>query len=572
MKNSRKTPPLRRFFGLLKADRQDVISIYIYALFNGAVALSLPLGIQAIINLLGAGEISTSWIILVFFVIAGIAITGVLQILQLSVSENIRQKIFTRSAFEFAYRIPRIKLEAIDSYYAPELVNRFFDTLSVQKNLSKILLDFSTSSLQIFFGLVLLSFYHPFFIIFGLLLVLMVLFIFWLIGPIGLRTSLKESYYKYEVAHWLEELARTIGTFKLAGETNLPLTKTDDVVEEYLKSRKNHFRTLLWQYIQMTGFRVLVAAGFLIMGGILVINQQMNIGQFVASEIIIILIISSVEKLIISLESVYDLLTALEKLGNVTDLALEKRDGESIDVSNGFHITLDQLSYKFPTSNEDILKGISLELKPNENVCITGFTGAGKSLLLQVIAGLYEDYRGTITYNGVPLSNLNIRQVRRFIGDSLAREDIFKGTITENIGLNKEGIDFEKIKDAACAVGLDKYVNKLPDGYDTVLMPEAQQMPKSIAYKIKLARSIASQPHILLFEDGFHQLQVEDRKNILSYLINKERPWNVIAVSNDEEKVKLFDKVIVLDKGQIVFEGSFDKLKKNTWYNELFKA
>lgn len=572
MNSKKKTSPLKRFFGLLRADKQDVITIYIYALFNGVVALSLPLGIQAIINLLGAGEVSTSWIILVFFVIAGIAITGLLQILQLTVSENLRQKIFTRSAFEFAYRIPRIKLEALDKYYAPELINRFFDTLSVQKNLSKILLDFSTASLQIFFGLILLSFYHPFFIIFGLLLVLMVLFIFWLIGPIGLRTSLKESYYKYEVAHWLEELGRTIGTFKLAGETNLPLTKTDDVVEEYLKSRKNHFRTLLWQYIQMTGFRVLVAAGFLIMGGILVINQQMNIGQFVASEIIIILIISSVEKLIISLESVYDLLTALEKLGNVTDMPLEKRGGENLDISQGLTISLDGMSYKFPNSADDILKNITLELKPGENVCITGFTGAGKSLLLQIIAGLYEDYKGTIAYNGVPLINVNIRHIRQYIGDSLAREDIFKGSITENIGLGKEGVDFEKIKEAARVIGLDTFVNKLPDGYDTILMPEAQQMPKSIAFKIKLARSIVNHPKVLLFEDSFHQLQSHDRKRIISYLLDKERPWHTIAVTTDEEKVKLFDRIIVLDEGKIVFEGSYEQLKKNQWYNQLFKS
>ncbi len=572
MKNTNGISPLKRFFGLLRADKQDVMSIYIYALFNGVVALSLPLGIQAIINLLGAGQVSTSWIILVFFVIAGIAFTGIIQILQLTVSENIRQKIFTRSAFEFAYRIPRIKLETIDKYYAPELVNRFFDTLSVQKNLSKILLDFSTSSLQIFFSLILLSFYHPFFIIFGLLLILMVFLIFWLIGPLGLRTSLKESFYKYEVAHWLEELARTIGTFKLAGETNLPLTKTDDVVKEYLKSRKKHFRTLLWQYIQMTGFKVLVAAGFLIMGGLLVINQQMNIGQFVASEIIIILIISSVEKLIISLESVYDLLTSLEKLGNVTDIPLEKRGGENIDTARGLSIALDNLSYKFPSSKNEILKNISLEISPNENVCITGFMGSGKSLLLQVIAGLYEDCNGTITYNQVPLSNLDIRQVRRYIGDNLAKEDIFKGSIIENIGLGKEGVGFNEVKEATQAVGLDKYISKLPDGYHTELQPEARQIPKSIAFKIKLARSIACQPKTLLFEDSFHHLQAEDRKKVLAYLLDKERPWNVVAVSNDEEKVKLFDKIIVLDDGKVMFEGSFDKLKEDKWYKELFKA
>ena len=205
--------------------------------------------------------------------------------------KNIQQKIFTRSAFEFAYRIPRMKMEAVDQSYMPELVNRFFDTLSIQKGLPKILMDFSSASLQIVFGLILLSLYHPFFIMFSLVLILIVYLIFKFTTPRGLKTSLKESTYKYEVAHWLEELARANSTFKLAGKTSLPMQRTDEKVSQYLIHRKAHFKTLLLQYINLVGFKMVIAAGLLLIGGLLVINQQMNIGQFVASEIIIILIV-----------------------------------------------------------------------------------------------------------------------------------------------------------------------------------------------------------------------------------------------------------------------------------------
>ena len=276
MENFINITPLRRFFNLLKVDKQEIISIYVYALFNGIVTLSLPLGIQAIINLISGGQVSTSWIILVIFVIAGVALTGVMQIMQLTISENLQQKLFTRSAFEFAYRIPRMKLEAVDKFYIPELVNRFFDTFSVQKGLSKILMDFSSASLQVLFGLILLSLYHPFFILFSVVLVVIVYLIFKLTAAQGLTTSLAESKRKYEVAHWLEELARTMETFKLAGTSTLPLSKTDEVVEKYLISRKAHFRTLLIQYINLVGFKVIIAAGLLLIGGLLVINQQMK--------------------------------------------------------------------------------------------------------------------------------------------------------------------------------------------------------------------------------------------------------------------------------------------------------
>jgi ABC-type bacteriocin/lantibiotic exporter with double-glycine peptidase domain len=319
-----KLHPLDRFWRLLKPDQKEIRNVYVYSIFNGLVALSLPLGIQAIINLIQGGQVSTSWIVLLIFVVAGVGVTGVLQIFQLRITENLQQKIFTRAAFEFAYRIPRIRFESLYREYAPELMNRFFDTMSVQKGLPKILIDFSAATLQVIFGLILLSFYHPFFIVFSLVLVLLVYAIFYFTAKRGLETSLDESKYKYKMAHWLEELARTGTTFKLAGKTDLPLSTTDIHVGNYLKAREFHFRVLVQQYSLMVVFKVIVATGLLAIGGILVMEQLMNIGQFVAAEIIILLIMNSVEKLILSFETIYDVLTALEKMGQVTDKELEQ--------------------------------------------------------------------------------------------------------------------------------------------------------------------------------------------------------------------------------------------------------
>ena len=207
--NETQLTPTKRFWKLLKPDSEEIKNIYVYAVFSGLVSLSLPLGIQAIVNLIQGGQISTSWIILVIVVILGIGLTGLLQIFQLGITENLQQRIFTRAAFEFAYRIPRIRLDALYKQYAPELANRFFDTLTVQKGLSKILIDFSSASLQIVFGLILLSLYHPFFVLFSFILVLLVYVIIRFTAKRGLETSLTESKYKYKIAHWLEELART---------------------------------------------------------------------------------------------------------------------------------------------------------------------------------------------------------------------------------------------------------------------------------------------------------------------------------------------------------------------------
>lgn len=568
-----RTSPIRRFFSLLQVDRQEIFSIYIYALFNGIVTLSLPLGIQAIINLIGGGQVSTSWIILVIFVIGGVAFTGVLQIMQLSISENLQQKIFTRSAFEFAYRIPRLNLEEVDKVYVPELVNRFFDTLSVQKGLTKILIDFSSASLQVLFALILLSLYHPFFILFSMLLVGIVFLIFRLTAPMGLRSSLEESTHKYEVAHWLEELARTMETFKLAGDSPLPMQKTDQYVQKYLAARKTHFKTLLVQFINLTGFKVIIAAGLLLIGGLLVINQQMNIGQFVASEIIIILVLASVEKLILSMETIYDVLTAIEKIGMVTDIPLEHDEGTTVHLDEedeALSIHLRNLSYRFKGEKEDLIRNVNINFLAGSKVCLSGFSGSGKSMLIQMIAGIYDDYRGTIAYNEIPLGNWWKADLHPLIGDNLAQEDIFKGSLYENITLGDESVHIEKLREISHILGLTEWVESLTDGYNTQLIPEGRNLPKSIRLRIMLARSIAGSPQLILLEDNFNQLSPEDKMHFLDYVLAK--PWTVIAVSNDPDVAEMFDKVIVMNQGEVIADGSLKAMQKKEWYNKVFQS
>lgn len=558
---------MKRFFNMLKVEKQEILSIYVYALFNGIISLSLPLGIQAIINLISGGQISTSWILLVCLVILGIALSGAMQIMQLIVTENLQQKIFTRSAFEFAFRIPKIKLEAIGKHHLPELVNRFFDTLSVQKGLSKILMDFSTASLQVVFGLILLSLYHPFFILFSLLLVGTIYLLFKLTWAKGLNSSITESKYKYEVAHWLEEMARTMETFKMAGNTPMPLNKTDELVSHYLGSRKKHFKTLLIQYINLVGFKVLVAAGLLIIGGLLVLNQQMNIGQFVASEIIIILILTSAEKLIVSMETIYDVLTAIDKLGAFTDIPLQRSSGRELKLEDkeAVEISITNLSYKYPSLDLPTLKNIDLNIKAGSKIALSGNNASGKSTLLHLISGFYEKYEGAIAYNDIPLTNINIASLHSIIGDNLSKEEIFKGTLAENISLGRPKINFTDINEVTKVLNLTPYINKLPYGIDTELIPEGKDLSKSVRLKIMLARAIVGQPKLVILDDSFNQLLPEDKANFMKHLLGMSS--TVIAITNDIDVAKKLDYVVVLEDGTISAIGHAESIDKNNWYN-----
>ncbi len=217
----------------------------------------------------------------------------------------------------------------------------------------------------------------------------------------GLDTSLDESKYKYQVAHWIQEVARSIISFKLSGKTSHAMDKNDLLVEQYLTARESHFRVLVLQFIQMIGFKVLVTAGLLLIGGILVLNQEMNIGQFVAAEIIILLVITSVEKLITGLETFYDLLTSLEKLGQVVDKDLESQDGEKpFKEGEGFTVELDSITYQVPERDKKILEDLSLTISSSCTILLQGPNGSGKTTLLRMIAGIIEPDSGDIIVTG----------------------------------------------------------------------------------------------------------------------------------------------------------------------------
>lgn len=546
--------PVQRFFRLLEPNSKPIKNLYIFAIFNGLIALSLPLGIQSIINLIQGGEVSASWILLVSIVLIGYILNGGLQIVQLRITEDLQKDIFTRSAFEFAYRIPRIRMDALQNQYAPELMNRFFDTITIQKGVAKVLLEMTAAALSIFFGLILLSFYHPFFIIFSVMIIVLGFIIGNYIFQRGLKSSIKESKYKYKVAFWLEEVARTNTTFRLSCDTSLPVRKTDVLVEKYIDARESHFQILLRQYYLFIFFKILIAAGFLVLGGILVINQQMNIGQFVAAEIVILLLISSTEKLLLTLENVYDLLTSIEKIGQVTDLTLEQSDG-SIIIPNGdqqgMSVSINNLYFKYPDGEQNSLQDLNIDIKSNEKVTLTGSNGSGKATLLKLMTAFFEPQRGNIIYDNIPIKNYDITQLRSFIAECISEDRIFEGTLLENLTVGRE-ISQNKISDVLENIGLTSFVNQLTQGYNTEIGPQGKRLPGSVTQKIILARNLLKEPKLMIVEDIFKNIEKKEKLQIFRYILKKNEDRTVIVVSKDPDIMQLTDRIITLDDGRVV--------------------
>lgn len=545
--------PLQRFYNLLKLDRRDISQIFFYAIFSGLVSLSLPLGIQAIINLIQAGRVSISWIVLVLIVVIGVALVGILSLMQLRITENLQQKIFVRSSFEFGYRLPKIKFEEMYNQYPPELANRFFDTLTIQKGTSKLLIDFSTAVLQIVFGILLLSLYHPFFIFFGVLLAFLLYSIFRFSFAAGLSSSLKESKYKYKVVSWLQEIARNNFSFRKQENFDFALEKNNLLVAEYINYREKHFKIIKRQFTQLIGFKVIITACLLLIGGYLVLNQQMNIGQFVAAEIIILLVINSVEKIIIGLESLYNVLTSVEKIGQIVDLKMEDSSAQTSDYCfTNITIETENLKFKYPDATDEILSDINLKIEPSEKIYLDGANGSGKSTLIRVLAGFIQPTSGSFFINDDTYRKIDITQYRSQISTIIQGETPFEGTVLENITLNNPTISNEDIKWAIESVQLGSYIKTLPDGLDTKIFPDGRQLSSSNAQKILLARSIVNKPKIVFYEDPIDKMDEEATKNIIEFLTHPSNPWTVIISSKNKYWEEKCSRKITLQNGKII--------------------
>lgn len=524
--------PVKRFWRMLSQYRSELRQIYILAVFNGIVNLSLPLGIQAIINFIQAGEPTTSWLILVSIVLSGIAITGILQVLQLRILEDVQQNLFARSAFEFAYRLPKISFIQLDRVHAPELANRFFDTLTIQKGLPKIVIDFSLAAFQIVFGMIVLAIYSPYFIVLAISLVLILYIIAKITGPKGLETSLKESKYKYSLVHWLEEIARNTRTFKINSSSNYHLKKADKIVAGYLTNRESHFQVIMKQYSMFIGFKVFIAAGLLFLGGYLVFQQEMNLGQFVAAEIIIILIINSVEKVMRIIDTIYDTLTALDKIGYVTDLKMDGNEGTANVQSSGpLSIRAIDIEFGFPGDRHDVIDGLSFDIASGEKVVLKGPTGSGKSVLLNILAGVHQISDGELYINDIPFTTYNREQLYQEMGVAFPANQIFESTIRDNITLGRE-VDDSKLADILKLLNLNEYLVHQPEGMESYVDSGGRRLPRSVIQKIMIARLIITSPKLLLMEDPLHFIPETEKKAIVEYIMSPERPWTALVVSD----------------------------------------
>lgn len=548
------TSPRQHGYNLFKyvtKEKKDVTNIYFYAILNGLVQLSVPLGIQSIVSFVMGATMATTIYILIAFVVLGTWLVGYFRLKVMQIIEKIQQKIFVEFALAFAEKLPKLNLSATRKYYLPELVNRFFDTQNLQKGISKILLEIPTALIQILFGILLLSFYHPWFLVFGALVIICVIFIFRFTMESGIKSSIDESDKKYEVASWLEDIAASIKTFKLNSKTEIHVAETDNRLVNYLNDRTSHFRVLVIQYKTIIAFKVIITLVMLVIGTYLLVNQQLNIGAFIATEIVVLMIMTAVEKLIISLESYYDVIAALSKLNKVTDLPEEDLGAITLENQNsGFEIEFKEVNFAF-NDYQMILENVNFKIAENSLNVITGSLGSGKSLLLNMMTGFYEPTSGRILFDKIPLKNVDKISLRNQIGMFLEDMTIIKGTVYENIVLGQTHISAEQILDISEEIGVDDFSSLFSNGFFTKISETDTEISFSSKKKIMLLRALVGERRLLILEDPLDGMDDAFKIKMREHLSNLKENTTVIVVSEDPEMIEIADQHLHIEEGTV---------------------
>jgi len=534
--------PVQRLWGLLRVESDEVTVVFAYAVGVGIMSLATPLGVQVLVNTLAFGAFVQPIVVLTLLVFVAIGLASLLRGLQAWVVERIQRRVFARVAIDLAHRLPRASIEAFDETHGPELVNRFFDVLTVQKGAALLLVDGISVVLAVVVGTLILAFYHPFLLVLDIVIVTVVVGTIALTAKRATNTSIEESKAKYAVAAWLEEIVRHPVGFKSAGGSRHAEARGKDLVSHYITAREHHFSLLFRQIVVFLSLQALSTAALLGVGGWLVSTGKLTLGQLVAAELIVTAVVAGLAKFGKYLESVYDLLAAVDKLGHLIDVPLEPMRGGPLRRTNqGIHLRMKGVSFEY--AGTPVLQDVDLDIEPGARVIIVGEHGAGKSTLADIVYALRSPTAGFVEMDSCNLRDLDVEDVRDQI--ALVRDvEIFEGTIADNVRMGRPNLHTEDIREALDRVGLWDVVNAFPGGMETPLLTGGTLLSAGHARRLVLARAIAGKPRLVVVDDAWDAIHKEMYDVIAG-------PWTLLVLAHERGTRRAGERVIVLEEGTL---------------------
>ncbi|MDO9206268.1 ATP-binding cassette domain-containing protein [Methylotenera sp.] len=545
-KNTNKKTPIQRLFDLLTLERKDINLLIVLTFGYGVLGIATPIAVQALVNIVTMGGLLQPLFIVSLILFVLLVLSGVLYVFEAYVVELIQRRMFVRTAINAAKNGQGVDCAVYDHSNPVELMNRFFDISTVQKSAATLLTVSLAAFLQGFIGSVILIFYSLYFAIIVVVMVALLGFIIFVLGRNGIDTAVDESKAKYATAAWLETIARNYNVFKFFNGLNRANRLSHDLANQYTKKRKEHFRTLFVQNVGAVTLYAVVGTLMLALGGGLVIKGQINLGQFVAAELIIFGVLAAFVRFISKLEYFYDMLAALDKIGFLDDLPQEKIGTYALASNRFSYIEAFNLSFSF-SPRVNLINRVNFNLSTGESVAILGESGVGKTTLIGLVTGLRQPTIGYIEFDGNDLRQLNQNLLRNTIGIA-GRIEVVEGSIIENIVLDREDIPLNNINLILGELGLLDDFTSLESGLDTQLTAFGAPLSTTQLQRLMLARAIVGKPNLLIIDGLLDNLTTQELSSVLNLLKAHQVDWMLMVSTRFEHIANQFNQTISLNQ------------------------
>jgi ABC-type bacteriocin/lantibiotic exporter with double-glycine peptidase domain len=538
--------PFTQLIQIIRPEMKDIRVIGIYALATSILGLASPLAVEALVATVGFRMLLQQVVVLTLVLFVFLSLAAALFTIQKYVVEVIQRRLFVRIVADFAFRLPRAKIEAFDHHYGPELMNRFFDVMTMQKTLAGLLTDGVYLIITTVLGLAIMGFYHPYLLGFDIVLLSSIAFVILIMGRGGVRTSIGESRAKYETAAWLEELSRLSNTMKHFQGKDLAMERADALARSYLDARRSHFRIVYRQVLFSAMLQVIASTTLLGLGGWLVIKGQLTLGQLVASELIVTIVVGSFAKLGKYIEDFYDLLASANKLGHIIALEVEPDSGDPLP-DTGKPAVLEIHEVTGSSHHDHPMFGpVSLQVNSGEKIALSGPSGCGKSMLLSMIAGQRIASSGQVLVDSLDVRDIRLDSLRQQVA-YITDESTMEGTVIENIRMGRDALSLREVRWALDVTGLSAKIDESEAGLYQRIGPAGLGISRGEASRLLIARAIVGRPRLLLIDGHLDSLDRENADRILDVLTAPEASWTLILVTQSAEIQARMSRVIQLE-------------------------
>jgi len=534
---------------LLKLERSILGIIASYAVAIGFFLLCVPIAVQELVSTFSFAMEPRMIFTLALFVASSLTGVAAFRVLQARAVETFQQRIYTRIAIGFTRLLPRLR----DDTFATPQAYRFMEADLLTRALVAMVADLFNVAVVGTIGVTMLILFHPFFVLYILVLILGFVGLLTLFGRGGFFITLEMSRLHYDIFGWIQNIAHNLPHLRAAGDSPYLLERTDTLTRMYARIRQRRSDTLTGrQYKAAALWQVAGHSGLLITAGLLVADGQLTVGQFAAAEVLVGNLLINMDTLARRMVAMFFTFVSCREMAAVFSLPTEE-DGAKEDVpaaqfgAAGIHLTCRNLTYTGPDGTP-IFENVSLDVAPGEKVAILCNTNNAKTALAKVLAGLHPSASGFVRYNDMNLIEVkrdSISRVRGLVLDS--HPTLLDGTLEDNITLGRPTIDYQDLQWALRFVELDHDIDALPQGLNTRVSSLETNLSMSQILRLLVARAIVIRPQLLIFDGTLHNMLPATREVLLRRLCAKDEPWSVIFLSNDPNFSAFVDRRISLD-------------------------